>query len=66
MKQSIITFAVIFIISFICFNQGMNSIFENYKITVSNIMMVVLPIIAVTMFIVNEVLKSIDNNVKPE
>ena len=47
--KSIIIFAVVFIISFISFNQGMNDIFENYTITLTSISMVVVPLIAVTM-----------------
>ena len=49
--KSIIIFAVVFIISFISFNQGMNDIFEDYTITLTSISMVVVPLIAVTMCI---------------
>ena len=49
--KNIIIFAVVFIISFISFNQGMNDIFEDYTITLTSISMVVVPLIAVTMCI---------------
>ena len=53
--KSIIKFAIIFIISFICFNQGMNDIFEDYIITSTKIIMVIAPILAVVMFLFNEI-----------
>jgi len=64
MKKSIIKFAIVFIMSFYFFNKGMNSIFEHYTITITNIAMVVLSLAAVTIFVLFEVLPQIDDSVK--
>ena len=66
MKKSIIKFAIVFIMSFYFFNKGMNSIFETYTITITNIAMVVLPLTAVTIFVLLEVLQQIDDSSKTE
>ena len=57
MKNIIIKLAVVFIISFICFNQGANDIFDNHIITLTSISMVVMPVYTVVLFILYEAFK---------
>jgi len=60
--KSIIKVAVVFIISFICFNLGMNDFFYSYTITFTNVIMIFAPILAVTLFIINEIFEQSENN----
>ena len=57
--KNIIKFAVVFIISFVCFNHGMNEIFVNYTITLTSICMVVVPVLTIGLFILYEVFKEL-------
>ena len=60
--KSIIKFAVVFIISFICFNLGMNDFFYSYTVTLTNVIMIFAPILSVTLFIINEIYDQTDKN----
>lgn len=64
MIKIIIKIVIVFILSFLCFNQGMNNIFEDYAITPTNITMVILPFIALILVTANEIYDHTENNVK--
>ena len=52
--KSIIKFVIVFIISFLCFNQGMNDLFNDYIITRTNMLMIIAPILSVILFVIHE------------
>jgi len=56
----IIKFAIVFIVSFLCFNQGMNDLFSDYIITKTNMLMIITPVIAVMLIIISELFRQLD------
>jgi hypothetical protein len=51
----IIKITIAFIVTFICFNQGMNDLLENLIPTRTNITIIVSSVAAITIFTLNEI-----------
>jgi len=62
MVKIIIKFVAIFVMSFLCFNQGMNDFFETYIPTPTNIIMITAPLLLMAVIIADIIFKELEKS----